>query len=393
VTEAGGGRVAVIHHGFIPIYRVGFYARLAACGPREYVIFHGDAPPNSGHIAVSGDLPFPNVRVANHDLRLVGRTLVYQPLVREILTGGYDAVVMAAQLRFASNHLLHALMKARRRPVVFWGHGRTDQQEDADGPTSTVLRAAARIRALHARLADVYFAYTPGGVERLVGLGVHAEDLIVVPNTIDTDEQAQLRQGLEGVDEAALRRELGLRPDSRVLVYLGRVYREKRLDQLLEALRRLRERGLVDGQVELVVIGDGPELPEIRALAADLPGVHLVGAVADQELIARYLRVGLALVIPGGVGLAVNHAFALGRPVITRVNRLHGGEVEYIEDGINGLVVGGDLDAFVEALAGFLGSEEMQRRLADGALRTSERLTLDAMVRAFDDGVARVLAG
>jgi glycosyltransferase involved in cell wall biosynthesis len=162
---------------------------------------------------------------------------------------------------------------------------------------------------------------------------------------------------------------------------------------LLEALRLLRERAVVDGEVELVVLGDGPELPEIRALAAGLPGVHLVGAVADQELIARYLRVGLALVIPGGVGLAVNHAFALGRPVITRVNRLHGGEVEYIEDGLNGLVVGGDLDAFVDALAGFLGSEETQRRLADGALRTSEQLTLDAMVRAFDDGVARVLAG
>jgi glycosyltransferase involved in cell wall biosynthesis len=123
-----------------------------------------------------------------------------------------------------------------------------------------------------------------------------------------------------------------------------------------------------------------------------VPGVHLVGSVADQERIAQYLRVGLALVIPGGVGLAVNHAFALGRPVLTRVNRLHGGEVEYIEDGVNGLVVDGDLDAFVAALAGFLGSPALQQRLAEGALRTGEQLTVDAMVRAFDEGVARVLA-
>jgi glycosyltransferase involved in cell wall biosynthesis len=145
--------------------------------------------------------------------------------------------------------------------------------------------------------------------------------------------------------------------------------------------------------VELLVVGDGPALDEARAAAVGVEGIHFRGAVEDQDEIARSLRATLALVIPGGVGLAVNHAFAHGRPVLTRVNDMHGGEVEYIADGENGLVVPGDLDAFAEALAGFLNSPEQQRRLADGALATRDSLSLDAMVAAFDSGVAQVLAG
>lgn len=379
-------RVAVIHHGFIPIYRLGFYEGLARMDTREYVVFHGQAPENTGHLTVGGDLPFPNRRVDNHERRLAGRSLVYQPLVREILTGGYAAVVMAGQLRFLSNLALVPLMKAARRPVIFWGHGRYDQHEDAEGAADVLLRVNARLRALQARLADVYLAYTPGGADRLAAAGVPRDRLLVVPNTIDTDEQSALYERLRDADESALRAELGLRPDSRVLVYLGRLYREKRVGELLQAVRRLPD-------VELVVIGDGPEMPSIRAAAAGMPDVRLLGAIEDQALIARYMRVALALVIPGGVGLAVNHAFALGVPVITRVNNMHGGEVEYIEDGANGLVVPGDLDAFVAALARYLDSPEAQGRLAAGALESRERLTLAAMVQAFDAGVTQALRG
>lgn len=368
---APGGKVAVLHHGFIPIYRVGFYERLARQGSNEYVVFHGEAPGDSGHIAVEGELPFANVRVRNRELRALGRSVVYQPLVREIAFGGYDAVVMSAQFRFASNHVVHAVMKARRRPVILWGHGRL-----------------SRLRAAQARRGDAYLAYTPGGAERLAQAGVAADRLAVVPNTIDTGTQSELRDRLRETDERELRAELGLRPESKVLVYLGRVYPEKRLGELVEALRLIGDAA----DVELVVLGDGPDLPRVRAAAQDLPGVHLLGAVSDQELIARHLRVAVAVVIPGKVGLAVNHAFAHGVPVITREHDLHSVEVEYVRSGVNGLIVAGGLAEFAAALSRFAGDAEQQRALADGALSSGEELTVEAMVRAFDEGVTRALA-
>ena len=38
------GKVAILHHGYIPHYRVPFYEQLARTGGTEYVVFHGDPP-------------------------------------------------------------------------------------------------------------------------------------------------------------------------------------------------------------------------------------------------------------------------------------------------------------------------------------------------------------
>jgi hypothetical protein len=77
--------------------------------------------------------------------------------------------------------------------------------------------------------------------------------------------------------------------------------------------------------------------------------------------------------------------------VITRDTRLHAPEVDYIESGVNGLIVAGGLDELTAAIAEVIASPDQQRALARGALKTRDELTLDDMVRAFDQGVAASL--
>ena len=62
--------------------------------------------------------------------------------------------------------------------------------------------------------------------------------------------QVHLHGELQGADERELREDLRLASDSAVLVFLGRVYREKRLDELLEAVRMIESRGLTRKPVE-----------------------------------------------------------------------------------------------------------------------------------------------
>src|SRR3546814_15903003 len=95
------------------------------------------------------------------------------------------------------------------------------------------------------------------------------------------------------------------------------------------------------------------------------------------------MRVADALVIPGYVGLAVNHAFAQGLPVVTRRHELHSPEVEYIEHGRNGLIVDGDFDAFVVELARLIDDPERLRGLARGALETRDDLRVEKNGRAW----------
>jgi glycosyltransferase involved in cell wall biosynthesis len=372
-ADRPGRRVAIMHQGFVPHYRVRFFELLNRTSDVEYVVLHGPPPPGLASVAAEGPFAFPNIWVPHRQVPLRGRTAIYQPLMR--LVWGFDAIVLGTHFLFASNHFAFACFKARRRPVLYWGHG----HEQAD----------TRVKARLARLADGYLAYTDGGARWLAAHGFPPERITVVRNTLDVQEEASRHARLERVDELSLRAELGLASDTTVLLYLGRFYESKRLPDLVEAYRLLRAR--TKRPLELVLIGDGPTLAEVRTASGGLDGIHFTGAIQDADLIARYLRVAAALVSPGAVGLSVNHALAHATPVITRSDAKHGPELEYLRHGANGLVVEGDLEAFVSALRAFVDSPAAQDELAAGARASRESLRLEPMVEAFDRGVRAAL--
>ena len=381
-------RVAVVHHGFVPTFRAPFFERLAVRSDIEYVVFHGEPPPGEGFRAAPEPYRFPHRRVSNRCVRVAGRSIVWQPIARPILRGGFDAAVLGAELKFPANLPVAGTLMARGRPVIIWGQG-VDKADDLGGAAIRSLVAGLKPRI--ARRATGYLAYTDRGRARLEAEGLDAERITVVRNTLDVDAQRALHDELAGADELALRRDLGLRPDSAVLLYLGRVYREKRVDELV-ALARALGADVALPPVETVVVGDGPDLERVRDLAAGVDGVRFEGEVYDPGRVARWLRVATAVVIPGKVGLAVNHALAHGVPVLTRESDLHAPEVEYLEHRRNGLIVPGGHPEFTAAVAEVVADTALRRSLAEGALASREALGLDAMVAAFDGGVRRALA-
>lgn len=309
-------RVAILHQGFVPPYRVGFYERLVALGDIEYVVFHGSAPPGSGHRPASGPYAFPAVHVRNRWMQVAGRTIVHQEAVQRVERGGFDAVVLGAELKFLSSLALFGLSKVRGRAVVLWGQG-ADKSEETGRLASVDTRAASVVKARWAAAADAYLVYTEGGAVRLRAANVESTRVHVVHNTLDMAEQAALHERLRGADTYRIRDELGLRAESLVVTFIGRVYAEKRVNELITLVRALNADGS-SLRVEAVVVGSGPALPDARVVTAGLGDVHLLGEVRDQGVVARILRVSAAVVIPGKVGLAVNHAFAHGVPLFTR---------------------------------------------------------------------------
>jgi glycosyltransferase involved in cell wall biosynthesis len=182
-----------------------------------------------------------------------------------------------------------------------------------------------------------------------------------------------------------------LKPDSVILLYVGRILPAKQVDLLIQAVRRINSMQLCRQPIEVLIIGDGPAAEGLRGRAVNLPSVRFLGALYDQDAVARYMRVAAAMVIPGFVGLAVNHAFAQGLPVITRDHALHSPEIEYLRNGENGLIVPGDMEDFAHVLARFVDAPEVQQRLAAGALRSREELHLGHMVERFDRAVTETV--
>jgi glycosyltransferase involved in cell wall biosynthesis len=384
----GRPRVAILHQGFVPDYRVRFFERLGEVAEVEYVVFHGQPRQGTGHHAAPGPFSFANVRLRNREPRIAGKTLLYQPAIRAVLGPEFSGAVLGAELGLPANAALFPLLKLKRRPVLLWGQG-GDKGEERGHLHGAVSGLGSRLKMAAARSADGYIAYTSGGRDRLVSSGVDPDAVFVVRNTLDVEGEMELHRRAEEVPEDRLREQLGLRPDSVVLLFVGRVYAEKRLDEFVALFRELRRHARDERGVEGVVIGDGPDLDRVRGEAAGLDGVHFLGEVRDREALARQMRVAAALVIPGKVGLAVNHAFAHGVPVITRSGDLHAPEFEYLEPGRNGLVVPGDFADFAAAVTGFIDSRERREELAAAALSSRQDLTVQAMVDAFHGAVCK----
>jgi glycosyltransferase involved in cell wall biosynthesis len=136
----------------------------------------------------------------------------------------------------------------------------------------------------------------------------------------------------------------------------------KRLDLLLRALAQTRS------AVRCILISTGPERAALEKLAADLrlgERVSFRGYVSDDELIDLYAHARSVYYAPldEDYGFTSVQALAAARPVITTHDS--GGVLEFVRDGLNGLVstpephaIAAHLDAVFEdaALAARLGA-------------------------------------
>lgn len=142
---------------------------------------------------------------------------------------------------------------------------------------------------------DGFLALTEFARSRAVAGGLPASKVTVKPNFV-ADPGART-----GPAEAS----------SQVL-FVGRITPEKGVATLLEAWRLSPPDGL-----ELIVAGDGPQLPELQAQT--WPGVRLIGRV-DRATVQKLMFESRALAFPSewyeGMPMTILEAFASGLPVV-----------------------------------------------------------------------------
>ena len=385
-------KIAVIDRGFVSPYFDELFRIMNRSRDREYVVFYGDPPKGTGLEAAPEPYDFPNVRIENKHIPFLN-TAVYQTLVRNVTSGEYDAVIIGHELKFLSNWVVAFLCRLKGIPIIFWGFGYHAPRGVGYRQRSSNLWnwTAQALKDRIARIGDSYLAYTQRGADRMRAQGLKCSIRIVRPS-VNVEEQIRLHEKYLTANEAALRSELGCAPDSSVLLYIGRLVGAKGVDGLVEVVRRLNEEGKDRRKVEARIIGDGDTFDALKAQSADLPEVELLGGIYDQDVVAKYMRVAEAIVLPGAAGITVTHAFAHGKPVLTRENPLHSPEAEYVRDGENGRVVVGDFDAFVKAVAYFVDHPGERDRLSKGALSTRESFSMQRMADQFDEAVIEVLS-
>jgi alpha-1,6-mannosyltransferase len=148
-----------------------------------------------------------------------------------------------------------------------------------------------------------------------------------------------------------LRRELlaqlGLKPAASLLLSVGRLGPEKRTDLVVRAVEALAR----NGEIGLIVVGEGPMRRKLELLAMSSGRIQLLGHVADRHFLARLIASADALVHgceAETFGLVIAEAIASGTPVVVPDR---GGAFEQLAPGAGLAYSAGNLAALERAIA------------------------------------------
>jgi glycosyltransferase involved in cell wall biosynthesis len=207
-------------------------------------------------------------------------------------------------------------------------------------------------------------------------------------NGIDTD-----RFGPDQATRAFIRERHGIRPEERVLLMMARADRQKGMDVGIQAFREIRDHR---HDCQLWVIGGGPELDPLKALASRLgvtEAVTFFGAVAPEDTLL-YLNGCDLFLNPTrrveGLPVSIVMAMACGKPVISTAT---GGVPDAITDGVDGLLVPlENPKAIVAAVERIFADPSLEAGLSASARRKAvENFHIDRIATKFLEVVGPLL--
>lgn len=307
---------------------------------------------------------------------LFGSHLCWQPFGS--YARGADLVIVMHENKLLYN--LWLLSFGRPQHIAFWGHGRNLQSNRPDG-------LKERFKRWTVNKVDWWFAYTESSAALVHDAGFPPERTTVVENAIDTNELAAFCEQVSAMDCQRMREQLGLGKGP-IGLYLGSLYKEKRLDFLLDAAKRIREQ--VPG-FQLLIVGAGSEQALIEAAAQNNSWLHYMGPLQDREK-AQALMLADVMLNPGLVGLGVLDSFVSGRPMFTTDCGLHSPEISYLIPGQNGVMTSDNVDAYAKAVATTLSDPAAIAKLQAGARSSASRYTVENMAGRIRNGILACLA-
>jgi glycosyltransferase involved in cell wall biosynthesis len=229
-------------------------------------------------------------------------------------------------------------------------------------------------------------------------LGKHTDinKIFVAQNTLDTTHLVALRKEFEQVGKRKIQERIGFSYPYN-LTFIGRIIEEKMPEKILEVFDILEEKMPNQVGIHFVGGGDIQPLKDIVESRNWQNKVKFYGSVYDERQSGEYLFASDLMIMPGYLGLAVNHAFIFDIPVIsfaqTETGPFHSPEIEYVANGKTGFLVPNlSVEAMATTIEFYLKNPAIQAKMKMSIRHKMEHdLTIDNMVQGFTDAIDFVL--
>ncbi|GAB4447272.1 MAG: hypothetical protein Fur0028_02140 [Bacteroidales bacterium] len=370
-------RKVLILYKFLPQWRVDFFNLLREALYNENIeltLVYGKLKGEVSKKNDEVDLGW-GVYVPNWFLKLGRIELILQPAFKQIK--GADLIIVEQANKLLINYFLMIIRKFTKKKLAFWGHGLNLQ--------SNSNSMGNKFKKLYSRQCDWWFAYT-NNVSRIIqSFGYPVEKITVVQNAIDTIFLKKEYDNISYKEIVKLKSELNI-GNGPIGLYCGGMYKEKRLDFILDACKKIKKEIRDFG---MIFIGAGPEDYKIKEAALKYKWIHYVGTKFHTDKVP-YFKMADVFLMPGLVGLAILDAFAMQLPIITTNYPYHSPEIEYLENGFNGKMTANSLEEYSNAVVTLLNEGAQLKHLKEGCKISAEKYTIERMVSNFKSGILKL---
>ncbi len=283
---------------------------------------------------------------------------------------GFQALRVSEKLGIPHVHTYHTLLTEYRHYVPL--------------PFRPTEEAVKEFSAWFCNLTDAVIAPTDKIKEELISYGVTVP-IKVLPTGIDVENfQKPLT--------FSLREKYSIPSDHKIVLYAGRIAKEKNVDFLLESFALLRSS---IKKVTLVMAGNGPEVQETLHRAHRLgisENVILTGYVKRDMLVEYYRQADVFAFasVTETQGLVVLEALAAGLPVVAVGKE---GVKDVLKNGVGCILLDEvELVSFTKALERVLKDRTLSEKMSlDGVKYVTEHWSMNTMARKLDEIYANVI--
>jgi len=306
-------------------------------------------------------------------------------LIKDLFQEHYD--ILVAYLGSIEMLFCFLAAKLRRKPIIFmsgaWGwKGKSSERNLASAFTKFIVPRSDAIVVPGTKHKEYFISL--GASPSKVFIMPYASSIIIKDE--DYEEEKKLRGGLD------------IRT-KKVILYVGRLVKQKGVDYLIEAFSKLRKER---DDVTLIIVGEGESRSELELLSKNLnveDSVYFIGFVENSNLPSYYCLCDVCVVpsityIKADIWVrAVNDAMGAGKPVI--VTDAVGAAFDMVKDGINGFIVPEkDADALYKAIKKIISEPELAKSMGEESKRIVEQgFAYQQMIKGFMEAVESVSKG
>jgi glycosyltransferase involved in cell wall biosynthesis len=378
-------RVLIAHQSTIPHYRVRFYQEVERLRPNWWdftVIYDAHETRKQFFLELDHNTFGFNIKcVRTHALKLGSRRMVFQTF--PFTAWPYDLIVVGNSMHNLS-YPLTSLWRLFGKSVAFWGQGRDTSVQHAVGLKGIAEKAKIWLTCR----SDGFFAYTQSVHDFMQHQGLNEHKIFTLYNTIDIETLRSIFVAhIRSRD--AYKKIAGLE-GKKILLFVGRLNKSKRLDFLIETFTILRRQ---DSQYHLILIGGG-DTSYISRLEEKCgkDAISYKGSVSEADINYFYI-ISDVYIFPGAVGLGPIQALCFDLTPVVIDSSVHNPEYDYLNE-TNAIICNRTVNPaqYAEAIDTHLQDFDQWHRMRSQAWPSMRHLTIEKMATNFVHGINALLA-